>query len=427
MAKTPSRICIITNATICCNPRVVKEADALSAAGFAVRVVASQHVGWAADWDEELMRNRKWKLDSIRWDQSTNEARRIRVRSGLRQQGFALLARASNGWGFAERAYARLFNEQLAIATRVPADLFIAHNPQALPVAAAAAKHFGVGFAFDSEDFHTGEFPESAHASKAYRLLTHLEAKYLPQCVYVTSPSDPISRALAARYEIPEPITVANVFSWSDRNEIDGLVKDRKGGSLSLYWYSQIIGLDRGLQDVIRAASLLSEPVQIHLRGDMDESVKRELLRVAADYSVASMILFHKPVPPSELLSRAAEHDVGLALEQPVTENRQLTVTNKIFFYLLAGLAVAATSTRGQQAIYQTCSDAGFLYPPGDYKALAVGLQRFLDSPQLLFEAKTAALRAAETQWNWETESKKVVELVRSALGRHSGVKVATT
>jgi glycosyltransferase involved in cell wall biosynthesis len=410
------RVCIITSATICCNPRVVKEADALSEAGFAVRVVASQHAGWAAEWDAQLMASRPWKLDAVRWDYSNGEAKRIRLASGIRQQGFALIARASNGWGTAERAYSRLFNEELRLAILERADLFIAHNPQALPVAAAAAKRFGVDFAFDSEDYHQGEFTEEQQGSIRFRLLSYLEPKYLPKCAYVTVPSQPIAEALVERYGIPLPTIIHNVFPWSDRSTLDGQVKDRQRNGLSLYWYSQVVGLDRGLQDVIRALPLLSGEIRLHLRGRVSGEVETELLRLASEHSVADKIVFHQTVPPTELLSRTAEHDVGLALEQEVNENKKLTVSNKAFFYMLAGLAVAATDTPGQRGVLQTCPDAGFLYSPGDYRVLAAGLQRLVNSPALLHAARAAALKAARERWNWERESQQLISLVSGVL-----------
>src|ERR1044072_5121908 len=95
------RICIITSATICCNPRVVKEADTLCAAGYDVRVVATQHVSWAVEWDKNLMVQRPWKLQSIRWD---HEAGNLRIRSGVRQRGFQMLSTISRSWMIPERA-----------------------------------------------------------------------------------------------------------------------------------------------------------------------------------------------------------------------------------------------------------------------------------------------------------------------------------
>ena len=318
--------------------------------------------------------------------------------------------------GISDRAYSRLYTELLKKAASEPADFFIAHNPPALPVAATAARRFGVKFAFDSEDFHTGEFNEVDRSSSAFEFLNKVESVYLPQCAYVSAPSEQIADALRDRYKIAKPVTLPNVFCWSEREHLDGKVKDRRGDSLSLYWYSQIVGLDRGLQDVIRAAGLLSSPVQIHVRGDAGDEVKSALMQLARECGVADQIFFHDPVRPEELLSRAAEHDVGLALEQPVNQNRNITVTNKLFFYMLAGISVAATATEGQKAVVENSSSAGFLYAPGDYKSLASELQLLLDSPERLRDRKSASLRAAREQWNWESRSSDLIDLVKAQL-----------
>jgi glycosyltransferase involved in cell wall biosynthesis len=83
-----------------------------------------------------------------------------------------------------------------------------------------------------------------------------------------------------------------------------------------------------------------------------------------------------------------------------------------MFLYMLAGLALATTNIGGQQAVLQTCPNAGFLYEPGDHVSLARQLQTFLSNRSSLMQAREASLEAARTRWNWETESVKLVEKV---------------
>jgi glycosyltransferase involved in cell wall biosynthesis len=327
-----------------------------------------------------------------------------------------LASRVTFAGGIAEHAFCRAYGELSALAVAEPASLYIAHNPEALAPAFKAAASHGAALAFDSEDLHSGEAPDDAPREFTADLLEYLERRYLPACRYVTAPSEAIAETLCTRYSIPRPTAIHNVFPWSDRRGIDGHVKDRRGPELSLYWYSQVIGLDRGLQDCIIAAGQLTQPVQIHLRGELSTQVETELRRLATESCVENRLFFHPAVQPDELLSRAAEHDVGLALEQSVSENRRRTVTNKLFLYFLAGLAVAATSTVGQSGVMATCPGVGFVYQPGDHHALRRGLQQLLDQPMLLEERKLAALRAAEERWNWEIESRTLIDLVQRTL-----------
>ena len=274
----------------------------------------------------------------------------------------------------------------------------------------------GCGVAFDSEDYHLGEFVPSERDTLAYRLTANLESKYFPKCLYITTPSDGISDAIAGKYNVKRPVTIRNVFPLDDVAAIKSEPKDRQGKSLSLYWYSQIIGTNRGIQDAIKAASLLTEPVQLHIRGDGADEVKRELSEISGEAGSKVQMFFHDVVHPNELLSRTAEHDVGLALERTDSQNRQLTVANKFYFYALAGLAIAATNTDGQSSEIDRHPAVGFTYTPGDYRKLSQHLQAYIDDPLLLARTKQESFDCARNEWNWEKESLKLVESVSSVL-----------
>src|ERR1700675_250118 len=56
----PCRVCLITPGHLATNPRIVKEADALSEAGYDVTVIAADFLGWARTADVEFA-NRPWR------------------------------------------------------------------------------------------------------------------------------------------------------------------------------------------------------------------------------------------------------------------------------------------------------------------------------------------------------------------------------
>lgn len=420
------RISIVTPGSLSSNPRVVKEADALAAAGNRVRVVYMQDLEQHVVFDAKVTADRPWDSAAIRWTAEAWRPRLLRYRTGVRQAICCRLAR----WGcfrepVAELANARMYYEMIDAVCREPADLIIAHYIPALSVGCRAARRMRVPLAFDAEDDHYGEFSAEEQGSLPARLVDYLQAKYLPHCAYVSTASEGIADALVERYRIESATPIHNVFAWSERARLDGATKDRRGPGLSLFWFSQVIGLNRGLQDVIRAAGLLRGDVQVHIRGTLRPDVKASLEELARQHSVRGRVFFHASVPPHELLSRTAEHDVGMAVEQPVSRNRLQTCTNKVFLYMLAGLAVAATDTPGQRRILQSTPEACFLYPPGDFQALAIQLQRYVDQPRLLQSAKQAALAAARDRWNWERESERLLELVVDAFAEGRGRRQA--
>ena len=153
------RICIVTPGSLSSNPRVVKEADALAAAGYRVRVIFTQDMDQHVAFDSKVIAERGWVAEPIRWTKTGWKPRWLRHWTGLRQALFRNLAQCGLlREPIPELANARLYRELLDAVRREPAELIIAHYIPALSVACRAARRLGVPFAFDSEDDHWGEF-----------------------------------------------------------------------------------------------------------------------------------------------------------------------------------------------------------------------------------------------------------------------------
>jgi glycosyltransferase involved in cell wall biosynthesis len=111
-----------------------------------------------------------------------------------------------------------------------------------------------------------------------------------------------------------------------------------------------------------------------------------------------------------------AEYDVGLALERVQHRNYSLTVTNKVFAYLLAGLAVVATDTPGQREVMSQAPEAGALYATEVVTGLREILETWIRDREKLRRAQQAAWEAARSRFCWDIEQRKFLEV----LGRMS-------
>jgi glycosyltransferase involved in cell wall biosynthesis len=411
-------VVIVTPTYLSSNPRVVKEADALARAGLRVCVVFSQGpVAWARADDETVTAGRGWRAHPVRWSRTRRGESAAYWRSTLRFHLARRLPFSTRGpLPVVLRAECRTFSELAAAAAEIKGRLYVGHYPEGLAAAAAAAAKRNAQFAYDVEDLHTGEDADTPRGRARSSRVFQIERRYIGACAYVSAVSSHVADAIAERYPGVVPFVVYNTFPWEDRASIDGETRDRRGPATSLYWQSQVIGFDRGLQDVVRALGRVEGPFQFHVRGWYTAEVAAELDGLARTTGVAGRMFLHPRVPPSTLLSRAVEHDIGLALEQPISANKMLTASNKLFFYLLAGLAVVATDTIGQRTVLQQIPGAGDLYPPGDVEALATILNRLMNDPALLARRRQAALGAASSRWNWETEQGRLVEVVHRVL-----------
>ena len=157
------------------------------------------------------------------------------------------------------------------------------------------------------------------------RLTAALEDRYLRAASFTTAASWGIADEVAKTTGLPAPTTVLNVFPWSDRVGLPASRPRPSNAALSLYWFSQIVSLDRGLQDAIRALGSAREPVTLAIRGVATTEVKSKLLTLARSCGAEERITFLPLIHPDGLLASAGDHDVGLCLEVPDnTQQRRL-------------------------------------------------------------------------------------------------------
>jgi glycosyltransferase involved in cell wall biosynthesis len=405
-------VCLVSSGHVGSNPRLVKEADALAQAGVRVEVVAVNVTRLP-----EVQARDSYILDRGLWPCTRIGASGFIARAlQAAIQRVSMLAFAvgiKSDW-VARKAYAPLIARLSRAAAAIPADLYIAHNLAALPAAQRAASRNKARLGFDAEDFHSGQFADTAANAPSLRLTRHIERLYLPRCDYLTAASPGIGRAYAGACGVDTPITVLNVFSKGDAPE-----RPSQRGSAphapSLYWFSQTIGPDRGLEDALVAIAASRSRPWLYLQGRVVPGYERRLNALAATLGVADRLIFVAPSLPDDLPKLASQYDAGLALEPADTANRNACLSNKIFTYLLAGLPVLATDTAGQGELAAEIPGAMRMLPLADPTRWPAIIDALLE-PQTLPAARKAAWTAAQGRFNWEREQRAFLQTVTRAL-----------
>lgn len=411
------RFTLVSSAHIANNPRLVKEADALVAAGHRVRVVTPRYYAYGSARDDALMAGRVWTLHRVPLGRDVSGGRlRWAIGAAAERLARLLFALGVRAPGIVDRAVTRGLRGMVRATAQEPADVVIAHTLQALPVAGRAAGILGARLGFDIEDLHVGELADLPANALRRAIIGDVERRWLPRCHFLTASSDGIADEIVRLYGVSRPCVILNVFPRAELARQVALGGERPPGArVSLYWYSQVIGRGRGIEDSIRALAALPDDVHLSLRGAPDPAFLLELREQSRQLGLDARLHLLPPAAPEELVALAGQHDVGLALEQPHTRNRELCVTNKLFTYLLAGLAVVATDTEGQRAVMTEASEAGVLCPTGDADALTHALRGLATDTARLARAKRAAAAAAASRFNWERERISLVEYLTGA------------
>ena len=100
-------------------------------------------------------------------------------------------------------------------------------------------------------------------------------------------------------------------------------------------------------------------------RVDLDE-LRSEVARRGLD----DRVTVADPVSPEHLVQALAAFDVGIVIDRPVALNNALGFPNKLFEYLMAGLAVVVPNLRTMGAFVER-EGVGLVFEPGRPESLA--------------------------------------------------------
>ena len=417
MSAPRAKICLITPGHLSTNPRIVKEADALSAEGHEVTVISCRFLEWADKADAEFAR-RPWRsLRTVSFGPLAH--RHVYARQTLKHKiTRAALGMVPHNLALAEAACHPACGDLVRAACAVKADLYIAHYTAALPAAAKAAKTHGTKFGFDAEDFHPGDLPDEPQHRQNMQIIRTIESEYLPKVSFMTAASPGIAKAYAQEYRIREPAVVLNVFDPPPAEK-----PPKQEGEIqrpALYWFSQTIGPGRGLETAIEAIAIARTKPHLYLRGSVRPNYRVELEGLAERHDVLARLHFLEIAPPTELEVQGTVFDAGYVGEMGSPRNREIALTNKIFSYMSSGLAIVMSDIKAHVDLFPEISEFSRLFSVGSSAGLARALDDLLCNKGKLAEAHRVSRQLALTRYNWNLERLTLLAVVNTALATTS-------
>ena len=407
-----ARISIYHARHLCTAPRVIKEADALAKAGHEVSVHGCWWDPRLVERDRAVLLGRAWNFEPFTDGRPGHLIRNLnwwmhRARSRWAKECFKRIGRRLpelTGYGV---------NQMLQHARNHPTDLTIAHAEGSLWMAAQLrqeSRKVGVDF----EDWFSRDLPQSQHKNRPVEWLRNLEAEALENGQYLTTTSQAMAEAMHQTLGGNIPHAIYNTFKFTSPT-VNEAQRRITTSPPRLHWFSQTIGPNRGLESLFTALPHVKNPWLLSLRGDDPNGFGLNLVNHLSS-ELRSRVTLEPTVPPGELPGELSRYDIGLALETDRIPSRDLTITNKIFQYLHAGLAIIASATAGHREVLQKASGVGLTFPPQDSYQLAAVIDQLLGNPEALRQARSCAIDAAENLFDHRNQEPIYAQLVEEAL-----------
>jgi len=400
------KILFVTSGQPAANPRLVKEIRIFAQKGYKVSVVYCPISPWANKFDKDIISENK-DIQWIRVGKNNEENRFSFLLVRLRKKAWTITYKYFGDIFDAALKSSVLFSQELIISARkIKADLYIGHNLGALPAVIIASKRFNARACFDFEDFHRGESNTKDYQSCKVKCI---EDKYVPLLDLATCASPLIEVEYKKLYPKLKITTINNCFPLKYRSNISNIQSNVD--ELRLFWFSQYIGKERGLEDIIQAIGLVKEKrIKLTLLGNITPTLKTYFNNISSESNLnKDQLVFIEPVPENELVGIGQQHHIGIASEVPIHENRNYCLTNKIFIYLLSKNAIIFSNTKAQSEFLNQHPGIGFLYNQGDIQQIATYLRVYSNDISELKRQQNNSDQLGQLL-NWENESAKLLQ-----------------
>jgi len=366
--------------------RVHKEAKTLALTGYEVTVAALWQAGLAEQESQAGYRVLRLRLRSRRW-----RGRLLAPLAKYLEYGFLV-------W---------------RLAGREPAQVYHAHDANTLPAGWLASRRAGAHLVYDAHELETGRSFNSRLPGIYQRVWAWPERAFIRQADAVLTVSESVADELVRLYAIPRPTVVMNCPDWQAPRQSTRL-RDVLSlpAHLKVAIYVGGVAAGRGLQAFLEAIQRLPDVAGVVL-GD---GPLLPALQAGVEAGQWQRVYLPGKVPLADVPDYIASADVGMVLIQDTCLSYRLSLPNKLFEYIGAGIPVVGSDLPEIARVIRE-QGVGQVVNPEDPQAIADGMSSLLHRPEAYTQAKANAARAA-TLFNWQQESAKLLALYRHIEGR---------
>jgi glycosyltransferase involved in cell wall biosynthesis len=276
-----------------------------------------------------------------------------------------------------------------------------ANDWEALPVAAEAAKIYDAKMVFDAHEYAPLELENRLYWKLVYRpIVLYFIKKYVSQI----AASVTVAPIIAERYQKEFGLKPRVVLNAPEKISIPHRKLDFNHIRLV---HHGIAVRDRQLEVMIEALRQCDRRFSLHFMLIRNDSKYYDYLNSLAERLVPGRVFFHEPVTPDKIIERIMEFDMGFCFIAPTNYNYLVSLPNKFFEYVMAGMPVCIGPSLSMAEIVRQYG-FGIVARSFDPRDIAEILNKV--TPEDLVKMQQASRDAAENI-NSEKEMGKLVEL----------------
>jgi hypothetical protein len=283
-----------------------------------------------------------------------------------------------------------------------------ANDWEALPIAAKAAEMRNAKLVFDAHEYAPLELENRRYWKSLFRpAIIYFIKKYAPQ----VNASVTVAPVISQRYQKEFGLDAIVILNTPDTEPLQ--VKRLNFDNIRLVHHGGAIR-DRRLENLIETLAFCDQRFSLHLiLLNNDLNYLRKLKKLAGKRA-PGRVTFDDPVSPDEIVRRISEYDIGFCLIAPTNFNYLVSLPNKFFDYVMAGLAVCVGPSPSMVEMVRQYG-FGCVAPSFDPHHVAKTLNRL--TADELSRMRSASHEAAQ-KINAKREMKKLVDIYEQLFDR---------
>lgn len=287
--------------------------------------------------------------------------------------------------------------------------VYHANDANTLPAAWLAARADRAALVYDAHELETGRSFGNSTLSGVYQRVWAWPEKFLiHKADVVITVSNGIADELVNLYKIPKPAVILNAPEFATplaaksnrlRDEL-GIPPETK-----LVLYQGRIASGRGLESLFQAVTNLPNVVVVAL-GD---GPMLEVYRTRLSLGEWRQVYLPGKVTLEELPSYTASADIGAVLIENTCKSYYLSLPNKLFEFLQAGIPVIGSNLPEIARIIQTY-ELGRVVNSNDPEQISLGIISILQDPDVYIRYVDNCIKSAKL-FNWGIEESRLVNI----------------
>ena len=291
-------------------------------------------------------------------------------------------------------------NLRRAIIKEKP-DIIHANDLNTLTACCQAARKLKCKVIYDSHEICV----ENHNMKGVYKKLNALcEKVFIKRIDKMVCVSNAAADYFVNKYGIERPMVITNCALMSEKT-----TSEEKNEGFEILNHGQYYA-GRGYDIMVEALPLLKDYADIRLAlrgfGNMEDELRARAKELGDDN-----IIFYPPVHVSELIPYASKSRVGVAITENTCINFELSVSNKIFEYVSAGLPVIMSDIPEHRYLNDKYH-FGIVLEENTPQCFADAVKKLYTDKEF-YDACAENADKLSREINWETEFARLIEIER--------------